>query len=73
METKEQDTSNAGKELPVENAADVGGGVICSATVSTGATTLSASTMTEALIGTYEGAVDATSHVIERVVTAVKR
>jgi hypothetical protein len=73
METKKQDTSNAGTELPVENAADVGGGAVCSATVNTGISSVTAPTLGEAIIGTYEGAVDGTSHVIERVVTAVKR
>lgn len=73
METNETPKPEPGTEIAAEQAGEVGGAGSCSATVNIGGVLVdTADTMGDALIGTYEGAVDLTSHVIERVATAVK-
>jgi hypothetical protein len=66
-----------GTELPIEQAAEVGGGdgtqsCPTSATVVIGPITSNGPTVSDALIGVYEGAVDTTSHVLERVLGSAK-
>ena len=67
METKEN--PGPGTELAAENAADVSGGDCTS--VSVGGVTVSGSgSPGDAMIAIYDGAVSATSHIIETVVKA---
>lgn len=72
-ETKKQD---AGQELDSQQVGEVAGGTpLCgaSATLSGNpSVTNTAATPGEALIGIYDGMVDATSHVMETVINAVK-
>jgi hypothetical protein len=66
MESKEQATSNAGTELPVQAAEEVGGGA--TATVSTGcgvSVSTGAPTTCKALNKVYEGVVETNTHEIE--------
>lgn len=72
MEAKETKDTKPGTELPAENAAEVGGGDGCTTTVSVGGVTTQSGSPSEALISIYEGAVDVTSHVIERVGSGLK-
>ena len=68
MEAKETPDNGTGTPLPAESSADVSGGADCT-TVSVGGVTVSGSgTPGDALIAIYDGAVAATSHVIETVV-----
>ncbi len=67
METKENPGKGPGTELAAENAADVSGGDCTS--VSVGGVTVSGSgSPGDAMIAIYDGAVAATSHIIETVV-----
>ena len=71
-ETKKQE---AGQELDSGQVGEVAGGAVCgaSATLSGNpSVTATAPTPGEALIGIYDGVVDATSHVIETVINAAK-
>ncbi|HXS54439.1 MAG TPA: hypothetical protein VN782_18015 [Usitatibacter sp.] len=71
MEAKENPGQGPGTEIAAENAADVSGGD-CT-TVSVGPVTVSGSgSVGDALISIYDGAVSATSHVIETVANAAK-
>jgi hypothetical protein len=73
MESKEQATSNAGTELPVQAAEEVVGGA--TATVSTGcgvSVSTGAPTTGQALIQVYDGVVEATTHVIETVARSAR-
>lgn len=73
MEAKETKDTKAGTELPAENAAEVGGGDGCTTTITAGPIQIqTGGTVGDALISVYEGAVDATSHVIERVANTAK-
>ena len=57
--------------IPAEQAAEISGGADCGATATTttgvAGTVVNSPTLSQALIDTYEGYVDLTSHVIERV------
>ena len=57
--------------IPAEQAAEIAGGAGCSASASSSTgvtgTEVSAPTVGQALIETYDGYVDLTSHIIERV------
>jgi hypothetical protein len=68
MEAKEtiNPDPNAGTPLPAEQASDVAGGD-CGTTITIGPVTVTGSTPGDAIISLYDGAVDATSHVIETV------
>ena len=72
MEAKETKDTKPGTELAAENAAEVAGGDGCTTTVTAGPITVQSGSPSEALISIYEGAVDVTSHVIERVGNALK-
>ncbi|HSN20652.1 MAG TPA: hypothetical protein VLS49_08240 [Usitatibacter sp.] len=76
MEAKETPITKSGEELPVEQAAQVGGGGDCTstATVGSGGVTISSSGATagDAMIAIYDGAVSLTSHVIETVANSTK-
>lgn len=72
MEAKETKETKAGTELAAENAAEVGGGDGCTTTVTMGPVTTQGGSVGDTLISIYDGAVDATSHVIERVANSAK-
>lgn len=72
MEAKETKDTKPGTELPAENAAEVGGGDGCTTTVTMGGITTQGGSVGDTLISIYDGAVDATSHVIERVANSAK-
>ena len=72
MEAKETKDTKPGTELAAENATEVAGGDGCTTTVTVGGLSTQGGSPSEALISIYEGAVDATSHVIERVGNALK-
>jgi hypothetical protein len=72
MESTKDTNVTAGSQLSVEQAADVAGGAVSCPTVTIGPVTLPGSTVGEALIGAYDGAVEAASHVIETVAHAAK-
>ncbi len=73
-ETKDTNATDPtpGTQITAEQAGEVGGGDGCS-TVTIGPVTLPGSSVGEALINAYDGAVDATSHVIETVAAALKQ
>jgi hypothetical protein len=76
MEENKPVKTGAGESLSEQQATSVAGGD-ATATVSVGTNTSvgvtnTATDVSTALIGIYEGFVDVTSHVIERVVNAVK-
>ena len=58
------------KELDAQQAEGVGGGALINVSLDMGS--CDASNLGDTLINVYDGAVDATSHVIERVLTATK-
>jgi len=65
---EESKTNTPGTTLPEEQVKDVSGGDgDCSSTTSIGGVTSPSNSFGQALIDTYEGVVDAASHVIERV------
>jgi hypothetical protein len=76
MEAKDKAGQGAGTEIAAENAADVSGGDGCSTTVSVGTgganVSTSAGSPGDAMIAIYDGAVSATSHVIETVANSLK-
>jgi len=73
MEAKENAGKGAGTEIAAENAADVAGGTGDCTTVTVGPVSVSGSgTVGDALISIYDGAVSATTHVIETVANATK-
>lgn len=68
MEAKETPDNGAGTPLPAESSADVSGGADCTS-ISVGGVTVSGSgSPADAMIAIYDGAVAATSHIIETVV-----
>jgi hypothetical protein len=71
METNESAAPNPGTALSVTQAESIGGGGSCTTTVQLGGPGFqvqsSYGSLGDALIGTYDGIVAATSHVIERV------
>ena len=71
-----QTKQDSAQAISNEQASEVAGGDgACTSTVTIGSTTTvttSAPTPGDALIATYEGIVDATSYVIERVANSVK-
>ncbi len=72
MEAKESPKSGPGTELAADNAAGVSGGD-CGTTVTVGPVTVSNnSSPGDAMIAIYDGAVAATSHIIETVANATK-
>ncbi|HUJ00909.1 MAG TPA: hypothetical protein VLY46_11770 [Usitatibacter sp.] len=75
METNETPAKGAGTEIAAESAADVSGGD-CGTTVTVGTSGTSVSTTSgspgDAFIAIYDGAVAATSHVIETVANSLK-
>lgn len=72
MEAKDNAGQGPGTEIAAENAADVSGGADCT-TVTVGPVTVSGSgSVGDALISIYDGAVSATSHVIETVANSTK-
>ncbi len=77
MEDSKQSNANPGQPLSAEQVAGVSGGdASCPTTVTLGANpTMSVTSLspTQALISIYDGFVDVTSHVIERVLTGVKQ
>ena len=77
MEDNKQPKTNPGQALSPEQVASISGGDgTCSTTaiVGTGGTsvTTTAPTPTDALVSIYEGFVDLTSHVIERLANTAK-
>ena len=67
--TKEVATEPA-KELDAQQAEGVGGGALIDVSLDMGS--CDASNLGNTIIDAYEGAVDATSYIIERVATATK-
>jgi hypothetical protein len=73
MEDTKDTNPTPGTQISAEQAGEVGGG---DATVNIGtcpSITYTAPTPGQALIGVYDGAVEAVSHVIETVATAAKQ
>ncbi len=75
MSEKDNAHGHAGQTLPAEQVANVSGGDgTCSTTATIGTNGIviqsTYNSFGEALIGTYEGIVEATSYVIERVATS---
>jgi len=71
-ETKDTKPESA-QPISQEQAAQVGGGEgECTTTLNAGFITTTGSSVESTVTSTYEGLVDATSHIIERVVNATK-
>lgn len=71
MEAKDKAGQGPGTEIAAENAADVSGGDCTSVSVGP-VTVTNGGSPGEAMIAIYDGAVAATSHIIETVANATK-
>jgi hypothetical protein len=72
MEQTKDTNPTPGTQISAEQAGEVAGGTADCPTVTIGPVTLPGSSVGDALINAYDGAVDAASHVIETVAHAAK-
>lgn len=72
MEAKDKRGEGPGTEIAAEDATEVSGGDGCTSVSVGGVTVQSGGTPGDAMIAIYDGAVDATSHVIETVANSLK-